>query len=414
MFGVVILGVPMLTAVAQNVDRGDEFTNIHPSLVDYDSNQHIHITTAAQAKEVRQSIIKYFWKAGELPTRKMPTKVTAIYSGAGEEFPVQLGKVKPSYVARIDLLEMSTCDLESQAYWILSKASSGSRKLAIVHHGHAANLTHGLDATANLFLRHGFDVLAMNMPLLGWNPDRTVTLPDGTSATIGDHSKLMNAFGAQNDNGFRVFLDPVITGINYFVSKNPDYQDIVMTGLSGGGWTTHVVAAVDTRIRLSVPVAGSIPLYIRKIQPGSTGDLEQTWPGLYEERASWLDIYILGACGEGRKQIQVLNQFDSCCFYGVQFKTYKNTVSEATKKLGNGEWDLALDTTHRKHLMSSFTINRVIAGALNLSDKSKDDSENGVPSCQLSESAPVNFCCDPDRRERRRASGFRWRYCRMR
>jgi hypothetical protein len=37
------------------------------------------------------------------------------------------------------------------------------------------------------------------------------------------------------------------------------YKRIVMMGLSGGGWTTTLAAALDPRIDLSIPIAGSIP-----------------------------------------------------------------------------------------------------------------------------------------------------------
>lgn len=352
----------------QEVCRADPNTEIHPTLVGYDSTQHIHISTPAEADAVRQSVIDYFWSSGELPISTLPDSVTNVYSGAGS-LPSQLGGVSSSYVASVDQLNMSTDDLATHAYLIQPIAPATQRRLAIVHQGHQADLLGGLDTATNYFLQQGFDVLAMNMPLLGWNPDRTVTLPDGTSLTItaggtGAHNQLMNAFGAQSDNGFRFFVDPVVTGINYFVSQYPDYEDVVMTGLSGGGWTTAVVPAVDERIRVSIPVAGSTPLYIRDIQPSSGGDLEQTWAGLYVDRASWLDLYILAGYGEGREQIQVNNQFDSCCFSGINYLTYEDNVANAVDNLGAGKWSFVLDSTHSSHLVSEFTLNQVIAPAL--------------------------------------------------
>ena len=356
---IVLIGESLLPEVCQ----ADQYTEVHPSLVGYDSTQHIHIDTPAQADAVRQSVIDFFWSSGEVPTSTLPTSVTAVYSGAGS-LPSQLGGVSASLVESVEQLNMSTDDLATHAYLIHPETPAAERKLAIVHQGHQANLLGGLDTTTNYFLQIGYDVLAMNMPLLGWNPDRTVTLPDGTSLTTGSHSTLMNSFGVQNDNGFRFFVDPVVTGINYFVNQQPDYTDVFMTGLSGGGWTTAVVPAVDTRINLSVPVAGSTPLYIRDIQPSSVGDLEQTWAGLYVDRASWLDLYILAGYGEGREQIQVNNQFDSCCFSGINYTTYEDNVANAVDSLGEGKWSFALDTTHTSHLISEWTLTQVIAPAV--------------------------------------------------
>ena len=55
----------------------------------------------------------------------------------------------------------------------------------------------------------------------------------------------------------RFFIEPVWLTINY--AKSIGYEKIVMAGLSGVGFTTHMASAIDTRIGLSIPVAGSIP-----------------------------------------------------------------------------------------------------------------------------------------------------------
>ena len=97
-----------------------------------------------------------------------------------------------------------------------------------------------------------------------------------------------------------------------------------------------VIAAVDTRIRQSFPVAGAYPLYARPYGGGSS-DTEQTYAPLYREIdgpdadaipdtaagvASWLEIFALGGYGSGRRQIQILNLYDTCCFFGDSFETY--------------------------------------------------------------------------------------------
>eukprot|EP01051_Picozoa_sp_SAG22_P019665 SAG22_NODE_3704_length_1566_cov_1.912065_2_plen_119_part_00 len=56
----------------------------------------------------------------------------------------------------------------------------------------------------------------------------------------------------------RFFLEPIILTINY-ATEVLGYEKIVMMGLSGGGWSTTIAAAVDPRIDLSMPTAGSIP-----------------------------------------------------------------------------------------------------------------------------------------------------------
>jgi hypothetical protein len=64
-----------------------------------------------------------------------------------------------------------------------------------------------------------------------------------------------------------------------------------MIGLSGGGWTTTLYAAIDPRVRLSFPVAGTLPEYLRVGRPGAR---EQFYPDLYKI-ANYLDLYVMGS-----------------------------------------------------------------------------------------------------------------------
>lgn len=134
-----------------------------------------------------------------------------------------------------------------------------------------------------------------------------------------------------------------------------------MAGLSGGGWTTTLYAAVDPSIRTSYPVAGSIPLYLRI--GGSVGDLEQYLDEFYRV-AGYPDLYALGSMGPNRKQIQILNRRDDCCFgeaqhdarrvgsaYEDAYRVYERSVQKA---LGTrGEFRLVIDETAPRHMISA-------------------------------------------------------------
>jgi len=242
------------------------------------------------------------------------------------------------------------------------------RERVIIHQGHQGKLTDGISTLANRLLKQGFSVLLMQMPVVGWNTDNTFKTPEGV-VTIGKrgtmgHNQMVSELEDRGGSTLRFFIEPVTVGINYFIKRNPGYQDISMVGLSGGGWTTHIAAAVDSRINLSFPVAGSYPLYLRPYYSGSLGDAEQCLPALYKERASWLDLYILGGYGRGRKQIQILNQFDTCCFFGVGYKTYAELVSNIVTILGHGQWKCVLDSSHKQHQISQWSIEKVIEPAL--------------------------------------------------
>eukprot|EP01052_Picozoa_sp_SAG31_P022366 SAG31_NODE_1776_length_7300_cov_10.281905_2_plen_185_part_00 len=113
----------------------------------------------------------------------------------------------------------------------------------------------------------------------------------------------------------RFFLEPIILTINYAVEVL-GYERIVMMGLSGGGWSTTVAAAVDPRIQLSMPTAGSIPCEFKHTswdyeQWGACGvDNVKKWPANYTE------MYVMAALEPSRTSVQIIHEHDPCCFHG--------------------------------------------------------------------------------------------------
>ena len=66
-------------------------------------------------------------------------------------------------------------------------------------------------------------------------------------------------------NGLDILLD----------HENADPTRVAMTGLSGGGWQTIVLSALDPRITASIPVAGYTALWARLDHYEDIGNLEQ-------------------------------------------------------------------------------------------------------------------------------------------
>src|SRR6185312_13818026 len=109
----------------------------------------------------------------------------------------------------------------------------------------------GMQMAVNALLQNGYDVLFVLMPF--YVPDQC----------LENHSLLFtSAYAPPVGSPFRYFLDTTLQSLNYLESLN-EYSEVDMIGLSGGGWTTTLYAAVDPRIMRSFPVAGSIPLYLR-------------------------------------------------------------------------------------------------------------------------------------------------------
>ena len=287
--GAVTVGLLMLPGISAGTDI---YTELPPQLSKYDTSALVHVSSKAEAESVRQRVIKYFWPNGELPTKKLPA-VSDVYAGHGS-FPTEIRDINRELVRRVQLLDVDVAfDYHHKSYLLHAASPTKRRRLVILHMGHIGGLGDGVGVLANRLLKKGFNVLLMQMPLVGWNTDKTFKISEKT-ITVHNHNQLIATLEGRGGSSLRFFIEPVVVGINYFIDQNPDYQDVSMIGYSGGGWTVNIAAALDHRIRLSVPVAGSYPLYLRPYYPGSTGDAEQILPALYEERASWLDLYILG------------------------------------------------------------------------------------------------------------------------
>jgi hypothetical protein len=351
----------------------DIYTELPPDLTNYDATDLVHISNKADAKTRRQRIIEYLWPSGKLPTTELPNVLNV--DSNQSPFPQELEGIAAARVARVARLDVHVdFDYHHISFLLHPTNASQSKRLVIIHQGHQGALVDGIATLSNRMLEQGFTVLLMQMPLTGWNTSHTFKLPKRAVTInqrgVSGHDQMFSALAGQGGSPLRFFIEPVIVGINYFIDLHDDFQDISMCGLSGGGWTTHIAAAIDSRINLSIPVAGAYPLFLRPHYPGSTGDTEQILPGLYEDRASWLDLYVLAGDRSGRRQIQLLNQYDTCCFYGVGSDTYKDIVSLASMNLG-GQWECVLDATHKTHQISKWAIENVIEPALNKSKATK-------------------------------------------
>jgi hypothetical protein len=345
----------------------DAYSELPRELIDYDSSREIHIHSANEADRLRRSVIDFLWGGAGLPVGKLPTHTT-VYSGSGA-LPADVAGLRAANVARIERLQANMDFRYSTTLYLLHPANTrNARRLVIVSHGHAdynGRFNAGVGGLIDHLLENGFTVLSMQMPLYGWNRQTNFQLPTGT-ATAADHNEMVRALEGKGGSALRFFVEPVVQGINYFVRSNPRSLDVSMVGLSGGGWTTVLAAAIDPRIKLSISVSGSMPIYARRFYPGSVGDAEQMLPALYRDRASYLDLYVLDACGKGRRHIQIGNQYDSACFYGVSHSTWVANVSKAVRSTGAGVYDFYLDSTHREHQISGHVIEKVIDPALGI------------------------------------------------
>ncbi|HUW20032.1 MAG TPA: hypothetical protein VMW16_12090 [Sedimentisphaerales bacterium] len=327
-----IMSLPFIV----RADETSEFEQIDPFYYQTDVNRLIDIASSRDVAAKRRALIRYIWGGRGFPAKKLPAEAK---ENIKDERYAELFNANLSRIDKITV-EMDY-KLRSIIYHFIPKTSDN--KLIIYHQGHRGDFVLGID-TIRAFLEKGYSVMGISMPLLGMNNQPVVNLErfGKFHVTKHEHLKLLK-------NPIRFFVEPVAVAINY--AGKLRYDQVNMIGISGGGWTTTLYAAIDPRIKHSYPVAGSLPIYLRSDSKRDWGDYEQTLPELYHI-ANYLELYVMGAYGEGRRQVQILNKYDSCCFAGIKYRTYEEAVKEVVRSLGKGKFEIFLDETHKEHKIS--------------------------------------------------------------
>src|SRR5262245_9633827 len=287
--------------------KPDPFNDIDPVAATVDVPALIRVRTEKDVARVRKELIAFIWKKGQLPTTSDVVRADA-----------ELPKLLANSQATCETLTIAM-DKEFKSVVHHFRPKKPNKSLAIFHQGHDHAWTGGGGAdTVKFLLEKGYSVLVFQMPLYGDNKRHA---PAGVKSH-DDMAKL----ATRDLEPIKFFVEPVTIALN-FVVKQYAPEDVIMIGLSGGGWTTTLYAAIDPRVRLSFPVAGTLPDYLRVGRPG-IGDWEQFYPDLYKI-ANYLDLYVMGATGRGRKQRQVLNKYDSCCFWGGRLPDLREACGES-------------------------------------------------------------------------------------
>jgi len=133
----------------------------------------------------------------------------------------------------------------------------------------------------------------------------------------GDHNRigLLDLCGVA---GVGVFYLAMKRGLDILLRHpHADAERLAMTGLSGGGWQTAVLSALDERIRAIVPVAGHSPVWQRRRHPCDIGDLEQVPSDL----CAIADYDTLTAMFAPRPALLMYNREDDCCFQTRRTRT---------------------------------------------------------------------------------------------
>ncbi len=320
-----------------------EIDTMNAHVYDVNVSSLISIKDKDDIIQKRNSFIRYIWNSENLP-QTFP-KITENISDSRYEFKnlKQIDKI----IVNMDY------EINSIVYHFIPETSID--KLIIYHQGHGGDFIKGKN-TIQFFLENGYSVLAFSMPLLGMNNQPLVEIPELGTIILKSHNhlKFLEVF---NEKPIRFFMEPINVSLNY-IDESHNYKSIHMVGISGGGWTTVVYSAIDPRISTSYSVAGSYPLFMQSSFK-TLSDYEVVIPEFYQI-ANYLELYIMASYGEDRKFIQIFNEFDRCCWSGDGFKIYEDNVKNITTKLGNAEFDIWLDSTHKDHKISEHSLKLIL------------------------------------------------------
>ncbi len=259
-----------------------------------------------QAEEIRKQVLdEVVFKGTPEKWRKMSVNVRRFES------------IKTEYGYSIERMVIEAVPgLWVPALIYVPDGLNGSRVSAVLNvNGHSPDGKAYRDKQYRCIQQAKFGMVAMNIEWLGMGQLRS-------SGYQHNHLAKLDVLGV---SGLSVFFRAMQCGLDVLEQhENVNADALAVTGLSGGGWQTIVLSALDQRVKLCVPVAGHSALSQRLEHAGSIGDLEQVPTDL----AKYADYTHLNALMVPRPMLMIYNAKDNCCFVAstVKGNTFDPTV----------------------------------------------------------------------------------------
>ena len=331
--------------------------NFHPDVFKTDPAALIRIDSADIAKETRQALRRYIWKNASGEAASLPIQVEHDFQD-----PRYADLQNLEGIDRISLEDPMGFD--SVVYGFRPRDEIAG--IVFYHQGHGGDFVLGKPIIQRLLSRN-YLVFGFAMPALGLNSRPEIDHPRfgkidfaGSPGYGQRKHNLIHYLDSDSYSGLRLFMDPLATMLDY-AEREYRVSDVIMIGLSGGGWTTQVLAALDSRVSYSYPVAGALPLYLRMVPPNQPlSDFEFSNVTDFYRIANYLDLFVLAASGEGRRQVQIVNVYDPVFSRGRGSETYVGPVQDAVASTGSGSFDVLFDASHAEHAISDHAIEFIL------------------------------------------------------
>jgi hypothetical protein len=365
----------------------------HASLGSSFDDRQTTLATGADVVARRQALINTIWPCGSLPS-SLPVVTQQTVAAVGGAIPANLTNLAPS-VLQFDFPTMNPMppngtDGGNGMAFLLTPVEAPRHRVVILNTGHVQTFDESEDGTGmrnvvQTLLTENYSVLLMYMPHF------TPSDATGTNDGPGNHD-LMFSDGVDAGTGstyeptdatnYRYFFEPSVIAINFLASDAAPggaFTDIALAGLSGGAWTTVMMAALDTRPRLSIAVAAGVPEYV---EADTTMDAEQFVRGRLG--IGYADLHVMGADGTAlggapRRQTHVLNRRDSCCFGEIEYdsrggdagtwqssmRLFESNVRGALQGMGSaGRYRLEIDEMADHHMVSANSLQNILLAEL--------------------------------------------------
>jgi dienelactone hydrolase len=141
----------------------------------------------------------------------------------------------------------------------------------------------------------------------------------GELALKGNDHDDAAALDLVGSNALGLFYLGIRRGLDYLAQlPQVDAARLGVTGLSGGGWQTVMLGAMDDRVAVSVEVAGIGALQSNITHPVDTDEIEENATDLNQGE----DYPLFVAMRAPRPTLLIHNAEDTCCFRAALVKPY--------------------------------------------------------------------------------------------